>query len=160
MIPIPTLRQISNVPGLGLTMAAERLAGRPMSDAAWVVNEAARLAVKSSKDEIDDICLFKACFAAQMRFRATILEPDLVRIACHRVHEVEVGLAQRILGNCGKETMIPIPMYLTRPSAKFQTYTTESLVLGQGKFRNHFMGPGIVRDAVDWCYSADAASHV
>ena len=49
-----------HVPGLGLATAAERLAGRPMSDAAWVVNEAARLAVKSSKDAIDDICLFGA----------------------------------------------------------------------------------------------------
>ena len=49
-----------HVPGLGLATVAERLAGRPMSDAAWVVNEAARLAVKSSKDAIDDICLFGA----------------------------------------------------------------------------------------------------
>ena len=49
-----------HVPGLGLTAAAKRLAGRPMSDVAWVVNEAARRAVKSSKDEIDDICLFGA----------------------------------------------------------------------------------------------------
>ena len=49
-----------HVPGLGLATAAERLACRPMSDAAWVVNEAARLAVKSSKDAIDDICLFGA----------------------------------------------------------------------------------------------------
>ena len=49
-----------HVPGLGLATAAERLACRPMSDTAWVVNEAARLAVKSSKDAIDDICLFGA----------------------------------------------------------------------------------------------------
>ena len=49
-----------HVPGLGLEPAAERLACRPISDAAWVVNEAARLAVKSSKDAIDDICLFGA----------------------------------------------------------------------------------------------------
>ena len=49
-----------HVPGLGLATAADRLACRPMSDAAWVVNEAARLAVKSSKDAIDDICLFGA----------------------------------------------------------------------------------------------------
>lgn len=49
-----------HVPGLGLASAAERLAHRPMSDVAWVVNEAARLAVKSSKDGIDDICLFSA----------------------------------------------------------------------------------------------------
>lgn len=49
-----------HVPGLGLATAAEALARRPMSDAAWVVNEAARIAVKSSKDAIDDICLFGA----------------------------------------------------------------------------------------------------
>lgn len=49
-----------HVPGLGLTTAAQRLAGRPMSDVAWAVNEAARLAVKSSKEAIDDICLFGA----------------------------------------------------------------------------------------------------
>lgn len=49
-----------HVPGLGLVTVAERLTGRPMSDVAWVVNEAARLAVKSSKDAIDDICLFGA----------------------------------------------------------------------------------------------------
>jgi cell division protease FtsH len=49
-----------HVPGLGLTTAAQRLAGRPMSDVAWAVNEAARLAVKSSKDAVDDICLFGA----------------------------------------------------------------------------------------------------
>ena len=49
-----------HVPGLRLATAAERLADRPMSDTAWVVNEAARLAVKSSKDAIDDICLFGA----------------------------------------------------------------------------------------------------
>lgn len=47
-------------PGLGLMRAAQRLAGRPMSDVAWAVNEAARLAVKSSKEAIDDICLFGA----------------------------------------------------------------------------------------------------
>ena len=49
-----------HVPGLGLATLAAKLAGRPMSDVAWVVNEAARLAVKSSKDAIDDICLFGA----------------------------------------------------------------------------------------------------
>ena len=49
-----------HVSGLGLATAAVRLAGRPMSDAAWIVNEAARLAVKSSKDAIDDFCLFAA----------------------------------------------------------------------------------------------------
>ncbi len=46
--------------GLNLEKAAERLQNRPMSDIGWVVNEAARLAVKANKDEIDDICLFRA----------------------------------------------------------------------------------------------------
>lgn len=36
------------------------LAGRPMSDAAWVVNEAARLAARGKKDAIDEIDLFSA----------------------------------------------------------------------------------------------------
>ena len=49
-----------HVPGLGLATAAEQLACRPISDVAWVVNEAARITVKSSKDAIDDICLFSA----------------------------------------------------------------------------------------------------
>jgi hypothetical protein len=31
-----------------------------MSDIAWTINEAARIAVKSSKPHIDDICLFQA----------------------------------------------------------------------------------------------------
>lgn len=49
-----------HVPGLSLGSAAHRLAGRPMSDISWIVNEAARIAVKSSKEAIDDICLFAA----------------------------------------------------------------------------------------------------
>jgi len=49
-----------HVAGLNLDSIAEALAGRPVSDAAWVVNEAARIAVKSGKDAIDDICLLTA----------------------------------------------------------------------------------------------------
>jgi cell division protease FtsH len=45
---------------LNLDKAAEKLQNRPMSDIGWVVNEAARLAVKANKNEIDDICLFRA----------------------------------------------------------------------------------------------------
>lgn len=45
---------------LNLEKAAEKLQNRPMSDIGWVVNEAARLAVKANKNEIDDICLFRA----------------------------------------------------------------------------------------------------
>jgi hypothetical protein len=46
--------------GMNLGAAATRLAGRPMSDVAWAINEAARLAVKSGKDKVDDISLFGA----------------------------------------------------------------------------------------------------
>jgi ATP-dependent Zn protease len=43
-----------------LTQLSDRLAGRPMSDVAWVVNEAARLAARAKKDAIDEIDLFTA----------------------------------------------------------------------------------------------------
>jgi ATP-dependent Zn protease len=39
---------------------ASGLAGRPMSDSAWVVNEAARLAARAKKNAIDEIDLFSA----------------------------------------------------------------------------------------------------
>lgn len=47
-------------PGLDLKSVAKRLAGRPMSDVAWVANEAARLAVIQGKERIDQICLLGA----------------------------------------------------------------------------------------------------
>ena len=46
--------------GMNLETAAARLAGRPLSDVAWAVNEAARLAVQGGKDKVDDISLFAA----------------------------------------------------------------------------------------------------
>jgi cell division protease FtsH len=46
---IPNLRQL-----------AGKLAGRPMSDAAWTINEAARLAARGKKNAIDEIDLFSA----------------------------------------------------------------------------------------------------
>jgi hypothetical protein len=46
--------------GLNLDKIATKLTERPMSDVAWTINEAARIAVKSSKPQIDDICLFQA----------------------------------------------------------------------------------------------------
>ena len=49
-----------HVGGINLDLSAEKLSGRPMSDIAWAVNESARIAVKSQKDAIDDICLFQA----------------------------------------------------------------------------------------------------
>jgi cell division protease FtsH len=45
---------------LDLAVIATRLAGRPASDLAWVVEEAARLAVRSGKTAIDEICLASA----------------------------------------------------------------------------------------------------
>jgi hypothetical protein len=38
----------------------QSLAGRPASDLAWIVEEAARLAVRSGKDAIDEIRLASA----------------------------------------------------------------------------------------------------
>jgi ATPase family protein associated with various cellular activities (AAA) len=46
--------------GLDVAAIAARLAGRPASDLAWVVEEAARLAVRSGKHAIDEICLARA----------------------------------------------------------------------------------------------------
>jgi ATP-dependent Zn protease len=43
-----------------LDQIASRLAGRPMSDSAWVINEAAPLAARAKKDAIDEINLFSA----------------------------------------------------------------------------------------------------
>jgi cell division protease FtsH len=43
-----------------LSQLAAKLAGRPISDTAWVVNEAARLAARAKKDAIDEIDLFSA----------------------------------------------------------------------------------------------------
>jgi hypothetical protein len=54
-------RDIPNVKQL-----AAKLAGRPMSDVAWTVNEAARLAARGKKSAIDEIDLFSAL----KRFRA------------------------------------------------------------------------------------------
>ena len=45
---------------LNLNQLAAKLAGRPLSDIAWVVNEAARLAARAKKDAIDEIDLFSA----------------------------------------------------------------------------------------------------
>jgi AAA+ superfamily predicted ATPase len=49
-----------HLPGLNLDPLVEQLTGRPVSDIEWVINEAARMAVKARKDAIDDICLFGA----------------------------------------------------------------------------------------------------
>lgn len=41
------------LPNLG--HIASKLSGRPMSDVAWVANEAARIAARARKNEIDEI---------------------------------------------------------------------------------------------------------
>jgi cell division protease FtsH len=56
-----------HVGGMNLRTLAEKLVRRPMSDIAWVVNESARLAVKSEKEQIDDICLFQAISKLQRK---------------------------------------------------------------------------------------------
>lgn len=43
-----------------LNQLSDKLAGRPMSDVAWVMNEAARLAAREKKDAIDEADLFAA----------------------------------------------------------------------------------------------------
>jgi|SRR5581483_1509563 len=43
-----------------LHQLAMKLAGRPMSDIAWTINEAARLAARGKKDAIDEIDLYSA----------------------------------------------------------------------------------------------------
>jgi cell division protease FtsH len=40
---------------LDLSEASQSLAGRPMSDASWVVNEAARLAARAKRDKIEPV---------------------------------------------------------------------------------------------------------
>jgi len=50
-------------PALDLPGLARRLARRPASDVAWVVNEAARLAVRGGRDAIDDLLLARAAAA-------------------------------------------------------------------------------------------------
>jgi len=70
-IEMPKVKEISSaleallekrptVGGLNIEDISTRLKGRPMSDVAWVVNEAARIAVKQQKEEIDDFCLMAA----------------------------------------------------------------------------------------------------
>jgi SpoVK/Ycf46/Vps4 family AAA+-type ATPase len=54
------LQERPHVQGLNLEAAATQLAGSPASDFDWAVNEAARLAARAGKDQIDDICLFEA----------------------------------------------------------------------------------------------------
>ncbi len=49
-----------HAPGMNVEAASSKLAGRPISDIAWAVNEAARTAVKANKEAIDDLCLFGA----------------------------------------------------------------------------------------------------
>ena len=46
---------------------SNRLAGRPLSDAAFVVKEAGRLAVKAGQDEIDNEIIFKVCDALPLQ---------------------------------------------------------------------------------------------
>jgi hypothetical protein len=54
------LEQRPHVPGINVGPLAAKMVGRPVSDIEWLINEAARLAVKAEKDAIDDMCLFKA----------------------------------------------------------------------------------------------------
>jgi len=54
------LRQRPSSVAIQIDRVATRLIGRPMSDVSWVVNEAARFAVRSSQKEINEELLMKA----------------------------------------------------------------------------------------------------
>ena len=54
------LEKIPKSGDLHLTEIAKSLAGRPLSDSAFVIREAARLAAKNSKDQIDQISIEQA----------------------------------------------------------------------------------------------------
>ncbi len=54
------LRDRPLAPGLDLPGLARRLARRPVSDLLWVVDEAARMAVRGGRDTIDDLLLARA----------------------------------------------------------------------------------------------------
>ena len=55
------------VDGLNIRQAAENLAGRPLSDTAFFVREASRLAVKTGKERIDEACLALALKSVRSR---------------------------------------------------------------------------------------------
>ncbi len=54
------LRDRPHAPGLDVPGLAQRLARRPVSDLRWVVDEAARMAVRAGRDIIDDLLLARA----------------------------------------------------------------------------------------------------
>lgn len=54
------LQDRPHAPSLDVQRAARSLARRPVSDAVWVVNEAARLAVRNGHEMIDDLVLARA----------------------------------------------------------------------------------------------------
>lgn len=66
------LEERPHVAALNIEQLSQQLAARPMSDVAWVVNESARIAVKSGKDAIDDICLFRAVNQLTERDRKSV----------------------------------------------------------------------------------------
>ncbi|WP_349017074.1 AAA family ATPase [Bradyrhizobium sp. Arg237L] len=57
---------------LDLSKPAQLLAGRPMSDAAWVVNEAARLTARARRDKIDELDFHEAVERLQMAGRISV----------------------------------------------------------------------------------------
>lgn len=61
------LSTVPTAPGTSTTPLIERLAGRPPSDVAFIVREAARLAVRTGKDHIDTAALLQACDSAPSR---------------------------------------------------------------------------------------------
>jgi ATP-dependent 26S proteasome regulatory subunit len=55
------LSKIPTAENINLTIAVERLAFRPMSDTAFVVKEAGRIAVKKKMKIVNEALLLEAC---------------------------------------------------------------------------------------------------
>jgi cell division protease FtsH len=71
------LSTVPTAPGTTTAPLIERLAGRPPSDVAFVVREAARLAVRAGKDHIDTEGLLQACALAPSRMREEAPHPRI-----------------------------------------------------------------------------------
>jgi cell division protease FtsH len=69
--------KLPTAPGLQLGPVASRLAGRPLSDAAFVVREAGRLAARAGKGHVDQDALDRAIATAPIRDPADAPRPRI-----------------------------------------------------------------------------------
>jgi len=61
------LAKVPTAPDIDTTVLIKKLAGRPLSDVAFIVREGARLAARDSRDTVDQGCLLAALKAAPSR---------------------------------------------------------------------------------------------